>query len=58
MAPYLAGYVAPHVGYDGIYGLNAIVVMLCIVWYAVLHMRGVLSKRPSLGQAVDFSKRD
>lgn len=58
VAPYLAGYVAPHVGYDGIYGLNAIVVMLCIVWYAVLHMRGALSKRPSLGQAVDFSKRD
>lgn len=58
VAPYLAGYVAPHVGYDGIYGLNAIVVLLCIVWYAVLHARGKLSKRPSLGQAVDLSKHD
>lgn len=56
LAPYLAGHAAPFVGYDGIYGLNAVVVALCIVWYAVLHVRGSLAKRPSLGQAVDFSK--
>lgn len=54
--PTVAGLAAPFVGYDGIYGLNAVVVALCIVWYAVLHVRGSLAKRPSLGQAVDFSK--
>ncbi len=56
LAPYLAGHAAPFVGYDGIYGLNAVVVALCIVWYGVLHATGKLSKRPSLGQAVDLSK--
>ena len=54
LAPYLAGYIAPTVGYDGVYGLNAVVVSLCIVWYAVLHLTGRLSKRPSLGQAVNI----
>ena len=58
LAPYLAGHAAPFVGYDGIYGLNAVVVALCIVWYGVLHATGKLSKRPSLGQAVDLSKTD
>ena len=56
LAPYLAGYIAPTVGYDGVYGLNAVVVALCIGWYAVLHLTGRLSKRPSLGQAVDLSE--
>lgn len=54
IAPYLAGYVIPHVGYDGLYGLNAVVVIVCIAWYAVLHTSGRLTRRPALGQSIDL----
>lgn len=56
VAPYLAGFVTPHAGYDGLYGINAVVVALCIVWLGLLQASGKLTKRPSSGQAVDLSK--
>lgn len=54
LAPYLAGYVVPHAGYDGLYGLNAVVVALCLVWYAAMHSSGRLSHRPSRGVALNL----
>lgn len=56
LAPYLAGTFAPILGYDGIFGANALIVLLCLGWYSVLERTGRLSKRPARGQAVDFSK--
>ena len=43
-------------GVVGIFGANALIVLLCLGWYAVLERTGRLSKRPARGQAVDFSK--
>lgn len=56
VAPYLGGTLAPTIGYDGIYGLNSLIVVVCLFWYAILERTGRLSKRPARGNAVDFSK--
>ena len=52
MAPYISGYAVPYAGYDGVFGLNAIVVAAAIAGYAVLQASGRLARRPSRGKTI------
>lgn len=53
-APYLAGFVVPHTGYEGLYGLNGLLVLACILGYLALRAKGLVTVRPSSGRPQDL----
>lgn len=53
-APYLAGFVVPHTGYEGLYGLNGLLVLACILGYLALRAKGLVTVRPSSGRPLDL----
>lgn len=52
VAPYLGGLILPAVGYTGIFGLNAVVVVLCIGGYWLLQRAGLTHRPTATGEAV------